>query len=153
LELIRYKGGHVQRIYDASDEELLPIFKATNGIPLLILLIVSLIATDDSPLEEIIQSLPKQGELYKYLYEEALISISDNASKLLESMTDFSASSPVTRRDLSEQSELSDDEFKEAVGECIERSLLTSLSSLSDEPRYTIHNLLYAFVREMKSGD
>jgi GTPase SAR1 family protein len=153
LELIRYKGGHVQRIYDASDEELLPIFKATNGIPLLILLIVSLIATDDSPLEEIIQSLPKQGELYKYLYEEALISISDNASKLLESMTDFSASSPVTRHDLSEQSELSDDEFKEAVGECIERSLLTSLSSLSDEPRYTIHNLLYAFVREMKSGD
>lgn len=153
LELIRYKGGHLQRIYDASDEELLPIFKATNGIPLLILLVVSLIATDDSPLEEIIQSLPKQNELYKYLYEEALFSISENASKILTSMTDFSASSPVTRSELSEQSELNDDEFKGGVGECIERSLLTSLSSLSDEPRYTIHNLLYAFLREMKYGN
>jgi GTPase SAR1 family protein len=153
LDLIRYKGGHIQRISKASDEELLPIFKATEGIPLLILLVVSLIATDDSPLEEIIQSLVQENELYKYLYGEAIDSISDNAFKILNFMADFSESSSVSRRKLSEQSELSDDEFKEAIGECIERSLLTSISSLSDEPRYSIHNLLHSFLRELKSSD
>jgi GTPase SAR1 family protein len=154
LELIRYKGEHIKRISEASDEELLPIFKATNGIPLLILLVVSLIATDDSPLEEIIQLLVQQDELYKYLYEEALTLISDNAFKILTSMAEFSESSPVSRQQLSKQAELGDDEFKVAVGECIERSLLTSISkSLSDEPRYSIHNLLYAFLRELKASD
>jgi GTPase SAR1 family protein len=154
LDLIRYKGGHISRISEASDDELLPIFKASNGIPLLILLVVSLIATDDSPLEEIIQSLVQQDKLYKYLYEEALSSISDNAFKILTSMAEFSESSPVSRQQLSKQAELGDDEFKVAVGECIERSLLTSISkSLSDEPRYSIHNLLYAFLRELKSSD
>ena len=156
LDLIRYKGGHIQRISEASDDELLPIFKATNGIPLLILLVVSLIATDDSPLEEIIQSLVQQDELYKYLYEEALSSISNNAFKILKSisMDGFSESSPVPRRQLSKQTKLSEDEFKLAVGECIERSLLTSISkSLSDEPRYSIHNLLYAFLRELEASD
>lgn len=153
LDLIRYKGGHVQRISEASDEALLPIFKATEGIPLLILLVVSLIATDDSPLEEIIQSLPKQDELYEYLYKEAVESISDNAFQILNSMADFHASTFVKRSELSEQSELNDYDLKVAVGECIERSLLTSISSLSDEPRYSIHNLLYAFLRELKSSD
>jgi DNA-binding CsgD family transcriptional regulator/GTPase SAR1 family protein len=156
LELIRYKGGHVQRIAEASDEELLPIFKATNGIPLLILLVVSLIATDDSPLEEVIMSLFKQDKLYKYLYEEALSLISDNAFKVLTSISlpGFSESSPIPRRQLIKQTELSDEEFKVAVGECIERSLLTSISkSLSDEPRYSIHNLLYAFLRESEASD
>ena len=154
LDLIRYKGGHIKRISEASDDELLPMFKASNGIPLLILLVVSLIATDDSPLEEIIQSLVQQDKLYKYLYEEALSSISDNAFKILTSMAEFSESSPVSRQQLSKQAELGDDEFKLAIGECIERSLLTSISkSLSDEPRYSIHNLLYAFLRELKAND
>jgi len=150
LKLIRHKGDHVQRIDEASDDELLPIFKATNGIPLLILLVVSLIATDDSPLDEIIQSLAQQDQLYTYLYEEALASIKENAFKILTSMTDFSESSPVLRRQLRQQAELSDDEFREAVRECIERSLLTSISKgLSDEPRYSIHNLLYEFLRDL----
>jgi hypothetical protein len=150
LELIRYKGKHIQRISDSSDNELLPIFNATNGIPILILLVVSLIATDDSPLDEIIQSLPRQSELYTYLYEEALNSISDSALRVLISMTCFSDSIPVHRQQLKQQAELRDEEFKEAVGECIQRSLLTSISSrISDEPRYLIHNLLYAFLREL----
>jgi GTPase SAR1 family protein/DNA-binding Xre family transcriptional regulator len=154
LELIRYKGAHIQRIKEALDEELLPIFYATNGIPLLVLLVVSLIATDDSTLDEIIQSLLKQEELYKYLYEESLNSISDNAFKVLTSMTDFSESIPVTRQQLRQQAELGDDEFKEAVGECIERCLLTSISkSLSDEPRYSIHNLLYEFLRDLPTSE
>ncbi|MBD2741274.1 AAA family ATPase [Coleofasciculus sp. FACHB-1120] len=153
LKLIRYKGGHIQRIYDAKDDELLPIFHATNGIPLIILLVVSLIAIDDSPLDEIIQSLINQDELYKYLYEEALFSISDNALKVLKSMTRFSESIPVPRRLLKQQAELSDDEFKESVGECIQHSLLISISRLSDEPRYSIHNLLYEFLRELQSSD
>jgi hypothetical protein len=154
LDLIRYKGGHVQRISDASDEELLPIFKATEGIPLLILLVVSLIATDDSPLEEIIQSLPQQDELYDYLYEEAILSISENAYEILKSMADFSKSSPVPRRQLIQKTELSDEVFRAAVRECIECSLLTSISkSISDEPRYSIHNLLYEFLRELQSSD
>lgn len=154
LELIRYKGGHIQRIYDAKDDELLPIFHATNGIPLIILLVVSLIATDDSPLDEIIHSVTRQQELYKYLYEEALVSISDNALKVLNSIIRFSESIPVPRRLLKKQAELSDDEFKEAVGECIQRSLLTtSIARLSDEPRYSIHNLLYEFLRELQSSD
>lgn len=153
LELIRYKGAHIQRIHDSQDDELLPIFHATNGIPLIILLVISLIATDDSPLDEIIQSLTKQEELYTYLYEEALVSISNNALEVLKSMTRFSESIPVPRRLLKQQAELSDDEFREAVGECLQRSLLTSISRLSDEPRYSIHNLLYEFLRELQSSD
>ncbi|MEW6492834.1 MAG: NB-ARC domain-containing protein [Cyanobacteriota bacterium] len=153
LELIRYKGKHIQRLYAASDNELLLIFNATNGIPLLLLLVVSMIATDDSPLDEIIQSLSIQNELYTYLYEEALKSISENAFTVLTSMTCFSDSIPVPRRQLKQQSELSDEEFKEAVGECIQRSLLTSISRLSDEPRYSIHNLLYEFLKELESSE
>ncbi len=153
LELIRYKGAHVQRINDALDEELLPIFHATNGVPLIILLVVSLIATDDSPLDEIIQSLSRQEELYTYLYEEALVSIKENALKVLTSMTHFSESSPVPGRLLKQETQLNDDDFREAVGECIQRSLLTSISKLSEEPRYSIHNLLYEFLRSELFSD
>ncbi len=153
LELIRYKGAHVQRINDALDEELLPIFRATNGVPLIILLVVSLVATDDSPLDEIIQSLSRQEELYTYLYEEALVSIKENALKVLTSMTRFSESSPVPRRLLKQETQLNDDDFREAVGECIQRSLLTSISKLSEEPRYSIHNLLYEFLRSELFSD
>ncbi len=100
----------------------------------------------DSQLEAPVQAKIKRTK-------EAVESISDNAFQILNSMADFHASTFVKRSELSEQSELSDYDLKVAVGECIERSLLTSISSLSDEPRYSIHNLLYAFLRKLKSSD
>jgi hypothetical protein len=152
LDLIRYKGAHIQRICQATDEELLPIYHATNGIPLLILLVYSMIATNDSPLDEIIQSLIKEKNLYTFLYEEALVSISDKALEVLQAMTRFSASIPVSRRQLTQQANLSNDEFQEVVAECTQRSLLTSIARLSGEPHYLIHNLLYEFIRREESS-
>ena len=76
LELIRHKGDHVERITNAPDHELFPIYNTSNGIPLIILLIVSLISTrHDLSLNEVIEQVLDRKSIYSYLYEESPIQI------------------------------------------------------------------------------
>ncbi|MBE9114868.1 hypothetical protein IQ249_03055 [Lusitaniella coriacea LEGE 07157] len=150
LELIRYKGSHIKRIREASDSDLNPIFNVSNGIPLTVLLLINLIALDDSPLHEIFQALYQQKELYDFLYAEFLSSISENAWLVLRAMTALDSNTPLERHLLQETAGLDDQEFKSAIRECLEYSLLQSINSLTGEPRYLIHNLLYEFIRNFE---
>lgn len=147
LSLVRYQGQPIQCIREALDEELEPIFTATNGIPLLILLVVSIIKNSDLTLDEILDSLSQETDLCNFLYETALSSISPNAQDVLLLMTEFSASHSVARKKLKQATSLAEDTFQKALDECIQASLLTSVRSLSGESRYSIHNLLYEFLR------
>ena len=150
LELIRYKGSQIKRIREASDEDLNPIFNVSEGVPLIILMLINLIALNDFPLNEIFQELYQQQELYNFLYEGLLSSISENASEVLNAMAAFNSNSTVERQLLQETVELDDQEFRSAISECIEYSLLQSINSLTSEPRYSIHNLLYEFIRNFE---
>jgi len=147
LSLIRYQGQPIQCIREALDEELQPIFMATNGIPLLVLLVISIIKNSDLTLDEILESLSKEADLCDFLYETALSSVSTNALDLLMSMTEYSASHSVPLRKLKQATSLPEDDFQKAMNECIQSSLLTCVRSLSGEPRYSIHNLLYEYLR------
>jgi Trypsin-like peptidase domain/NB-ARC domain len=147
LELIKDQGNDIDRIQNATDGQLLPIYDKTEGNPLLIKLVVSLIRNYDSPLNEIISSLNKQKELLRYLYGEALGSIPDNAQKVMFAMTCYSQSSAVSYEMLKATSQIESSELTNAIQECVRRSLLSSLPrKLNEEPRYSIHNLLYEYI-------
>jgi len=147
LNLIRYQGKPIQCIREARDDELEPIFTATNGIPLLILLVVSIIKNSDMTLDEILESLSEETDLCNFLYETTLSSISPNAQDVLMLMTEYGVSKSVTLGKLKQATSLSEDIFQKAMEECIQASLITSVRSLSGEPRYSIHNLLYEYLR------
>lgn len=150
LQLIRYKGDHIERIALAKDDELLPIYTVSQGIPLIILLIVNLIATNQQlALSQIIENVLAEKVLYSYLYEETLSSISDDAFHTLRTMSRFDASSAVRHEDLKINSKLNDTDFNDAISECIKYSLIQNISSLTSSPRYLIHSILYKFLREL----
>ncbi|MFB2936797.1 NB-ARC domain-containing protein [Aerosakkonemataceae cyanobacterium BLCC-F154] len=147
LELIRYKGNDIERIKNATARQLLPIYDKTEGNPLLIKLVVSLIRRYDSPLDEIIDFIRSENKLLAYLYGEAIDSISDNANRVLSAMTNYSHSSAVPYQKLKNTSGLGDNELKEAIQECVRLSLLLPLPhQIHEEPRYSIHNLLYEYL-------
>ncbi|MEG4209074.1 NB-ARC domain-containing protein [Microcoleus sp. S13_B4] len=148
LELIRYQGNDLERIKNASDGQLLPIYSKTEGNPLLIKLVVSLIKRYDSPLNEIIDFIKMEDQLLNYLYVEALHSISDNARIVINAMTSYVQSSAVSYQMLKDTTGLEDTKLREAIQECVRHSsLLSSLPhQLDEEPRYSIHNLLYEYL-------
>lgn len=150
LELIRYRGNDLERIKNATDGQLLPIYSKTEGNPLLIKLVVSLIKRHDLPLNEIINFIKKQNQLLDYLYAEALKSISDNARSVLNAMTNYDAqSSPVSYQMLKATTDLKDTELREAIQECCRHSSLLSPlpHQINEEGRYSIHNLLYEYLK------
>ena len=148
LELIRYKGNDIQRINNATDGQLFPIYSKTKGNPLLIKLVVSLIKRYDSPLNEIIDFIGKKNQLLDYLYAVALTSISINARKVINAMTSYAQSSAVPYQMLKYTTRMEDTELMEAIQECVRHSsLLSPLPyQLNEEPRYSIHNLLYEYL-------
>jgi len=150
LELIRYKGNDIQRINNATDGQLLPIYSKTKGNPLLVKLVVSLIKRYDSPLNEIIDFIGKKNQLLDYLYAEALTSISNNARKVINAMTSYVQSSAVSYQMLKYTTGMEDTELREAIQECVRHSSLLSPlpDQLDEERRYSIHNLLYEYLNE-----
>ncbi|ELS33397.1 MULTISPECIES: NB-ARC domain-containing protein [Pseudanabaena] len=152
VELIRYKGDHVERIAKATDEQLYPIFTVSDGIPLIILLIVNLIATNHQlTLSQIINKVLHEENLSSYLYFEALNSISDEAYNILRTLTGFSSNSSICYEDLKISSNLDDNDFDEAILELIRCSLLQNTCSLIDKPRYAIHSILFEFIKRSES--
>jgi hypothetical protein len=146
LALIKYKGKDIKRIREARHSDLLPIYEQTEGNPLLINLVVNLIKRYSYPLKDIFNAITKSENLLDYLYGEALDSISENAQTVLHAMTEYHQSSIVSYEKLQYSSGLTDEKLKKAIYECEQRSLLLSLSSLNEEPCYSIHNLLYEYL-------
>jgi hypothetical protein len=148
LEFIRYKGNDIERIKNATDGQLLPTYSKTEGNPLLIKLVVSLIKRYDLPLNEIIDFIKKQNQLLDYLYAQALNSISDNAKVVLNAMTSYVQSSAVSYQMLKDSTGLEDNELREAIEECVRNSSLLSPlpHQINEQGRYSIHNLLYEYL-------
>ncbi len=148
LALIRYKGDHVDRVVTATDEELLPIREISEGIPLIILLVVNLIATNTQlSLEQIIDRIKNEKNFFSYLYEKSLESISNEALNILYAMSEMSSNSSIYHDNLKDLSNLNDNDFNNSVSELIRSSLLNNVSRLTDQPRYSIHSLLYEFLK------
>lgn len=148
LDLIRYKGDHVERIATATDDDLRPIFDISGGIPLIILLIVNLIATNHQlTLQQIIKKILQENKLASYLYDQTLASISDEALNILDTMAAISSNSSIYHEELKELSKLDDYNFNNAILELAKFSLLQNISRLTDQPRYAIHSMLYEFLR------
>ncbi len=152
LELIRHKGDHVERIRNAPDNELLHIHEASQGNPLITLLIVSLISTySDLSLSEVIKKVLEKKSLYSYLYEELLNAISEKALNILVVMADHSEISNIHYCTLKTDSKLEDQDFETAIRELTDRFLIQTISSLTDKPRYSIHSMIYQFLRSKMS--
>ena len=148
LALIRYKGDHVDRIVTATDEELLPIREIGEGVPLITLLVVNLIATNTQlSLKQIIDLVKNERNFFSYLYEKSLESISNEALNILFSMSEMSSNSSMYHSSLKDLSKLNDNDFNKSVSELIRLSLLNNVSRLTDQPRYSIHSLLYEFLK------
>lgn len=149
FEMIRYQGQELDMIQQAFDEELDPIYEKTQGNPLMILLVLNLLKIYHEPLDKIFERFEQNQDFQNFLYEESVFSLSDNAMLVLNSAINFSPNSLISHSDLKKSSDLNDDDFTEAITECSGLSLLDSSRSLTSESRYSIHSLLYEFLRRI----
>jgi hypothetical protein len=150
LEMIRDQGQELDIVKQASDKELEPIHEKTNGNPLMILLVMNLLKIYDDPLPKIFERFEQNRDIQEFLYEESLNSLSDNALKILNLMIKYSAGYLVHSSDLQKLSNFNDDEFREAIRECCQFNLLDNSPRLEEETRYSIHSLLYEFLRRIQ---
>ncbi|MGB3510010.1 MAG: NB-ARC domain-containing protein, partial [Microcoleaceae cyanobacterium] len=149
FEMIRYQGQELNMIQQALDEELEPIYEKTQGNPLMILLVINLLKIYHEPLDKIFEIFEQNQDFQNFLYEESVCSLSDNAMLVLNSAINFSPNSLISHSDLKKSSDLNDDEFSQAIQECSGLNLLDSSRSLTSESRYSIHSLLYEFLRRI----
>lgn len=127
---------------------MLPIYLKSNGNPLLIKLLVNLIKRHDLPLNEIFAYLERQTNLFEYLYGEALEAISPEANDVIHAMTNYAPNSAVSYSDLKVTTGKKDTELNDAIEELVRYSLLSRIPSLiNQKPSYSIHNLLYEYLK------
>lgn len=62
-------------------------------------------------------------------------------------MSEMSSNSSIYHDNLKDLSNLNDNDFNNSVSELIRSSLLNNVSRLTDQPRYSIHSLLYEFLK------
>jgi hypothetical protein len=147
IDLIRNTGKHIAQIRNATNDELKPIYEFTGGVPLIILLVVNKIAIDTSSLNDIFRFLYKEEDLIDFLYDELLNSISSNSLKLLMCMCFLASGSKVSYQKLHNMTELSEDDFRNAIKECTEKFLLTPIQkTINDSSDYSIHSLLHSYI-------
>ncbi|SKB12787.1 hypothetical protein PL11201_440011 [Planktothrix sp. PCC 11201] len=150
LEMIRHQGQELDIVKQALDEELEPIYQKTEGNPLMISLVMNLLRIYDDPLLKIFERFEQDQDIQEFLYEESLNSLSDNALLILNLMIKYAAGYLIPSSDLQKPSGLNNDEFRQAITECSQFNLLDSSRSLKDESRYSIHSLLYEFLRRIQ---
>ncbi|MGK7896173.1 MAG: NB-ARC domain-containing protein [Xenococcus sp. (in: cyanobacteria)] len=149
FEMIRYQGQELDMIQQALDEELEPIYQKTQGNPLMVLLVINLLKIYHEPLDKIFERFEQNQDFQDFLYEESIFSLSDNAMRVLNTVIEFSPNSVISHSDLQQSSGLNDDEFIQAITESSRLNLLDSSRSLTSESRYSIHSLLYEFLRRI----
>jgi len=147
LEMIRDRGQELDIVRQAGDEELEPIYEKTRGNPLMIVLVINLLKIYGEPLDKIFQRFEQNQDVQDFLYEESVNSLSDPALLVLNSVLEFSPNHLISHSDLRKTSGLNDDEFTGAIVECRRLNLLDASPSLKYESRYSIHSLLYEFLR------
>ena len=149
FEMIRYQGQELDMIQQALDEELEPIYQKTQGNPLMILLVINLLTIYHEPLDKIFERFEQNQDFQNFLYQESVFSLSDNAMRVLNTVIKFSPNSRIYHSHLQQSSGLNDDEFTQAITESSQLNLLDSSRSLTSESRYSIHSLLYEFLKRI----
>jgi hypothetical protein len=149
IELIRDRGQNIDRIVEADDEDLMPIYDTSRGIPLITHLIVNTIAKYDFPLQEILQQIAELDDLGEFLYEDSVASLSPASLKCLCVIAASENGYAISYDILQGKVELDDAEFKECLAELSQYHLLEKIgSSLHRYPRYKIHSFLHQFMNE-----
>ncbi|MFG3818070.1 AAA family ATPase [Limnothrix redekei] len=149
IELIRDRGQNIDRIAEADDEDLMPIYDTSRGIPLITHLIVNTIAKYDFPLQEILQQIAGLDDLREFLYEDSVASLSPASLKCLCVIAASENGYAISYDILQGKVELDDAEFKECLAELSQYHLLEKVgSSLHRYPRYKIHSFLHQFMNE-----
>jgi len=149
IELIRDRGQNIDQIADADDEDLMPIYDTSRGIPLITHLIVNTIAKYDFPLQEILQQIAGLDDLREFLYEDSVASLSPASLKCLRIIAASENGYAISYDILQGKVELDDSEFRECLAELSQYHLLEKVgSSLHRYPRYKIHSFLHQFMNE-----
>lgn len=149
IELIRDRGQNIDRIAEADDEDLMPIYDTSRGIPLITHLIVNTIAKYDFPLQEILQQIAGLDDLREFLYEDSVASLSPASLKCLRIIAASENGYAISYDILQGKVELDDTEFRECLAELSQYHLLEKVgSSLHRYPRYKIHSFLHQFMNE-----
>lgn len=149
IELIRDRGQDVDRIAEADDEDLMPIYDTSRGIPLITHLIINTITKYDSPLQEILAQIAELNDLREFLYEDSVASLSEQSLKCLQVIASSENGYAISYDILQGKIELDDTDFKECLAELSQYHLLEKIgSSLHRYPRYKIHSFLHQFMNE-----
>jgi GTPase SAR1 family protein len=149
IELIRDRGQNIDRIAEADDEDLMPIYDTSRGIPLITHLIVNTIAKYDFPLQEILQQIAELDDLGEFLYEDSVASLSPASVKCLRVIAASENGYAISYDILQGKAELDDAEFKECLAELSQYHLIEKIgSSLHRYPRYKIHSFLHQFMNK-----
>jgi tetratricopeptide (TPR) repeat protein len=139
---------------NASERSLLPLYKATAGLPLAIRIAIGQITRQGQSLEHVISALlDAKGPLFDKLYSHSWYLLHHRARNVLMALSVFADSA--TESSLKAASNENDENFDEALGQLVEQSLVDA-SDLFDEVarRYSIHPLTRAFaLKQIKKDD
>ncbi|MEZ4707273.1 MAG: BTAD domain-containing putative transcriptional regulator [Caldilineaceae bacterium] len=144
---IRYDaaGRNIQRLANASDEQLQSIYEVVGGNPLALKLVIGQAAF--LPLSQVLENLQlaqgkKIDQLYIYIYWQAWEMLDAAGRQLFLAMP---AVDDGTFMELVMVSGLDPDETQEALVRLIDLSLVQTGGDL-DEPRYRLHRLTETFL-------
>lgn len=137
-------------IIDTSDEVIMEIISALDGIPQLMKLALTVIAEQALPLNAFVDQLHVQGPdvnaLYNYLYGPVWERCDDAARAVWRVLPLFPT--PCQRQALLVISRLETSAFDHALKDLLGRELL-EVEEGADEPRYSTHSTARAFIEQM----
>lgn len=149
IALVRYYAQEcgIQAVSQATDQDIAQIYNVTGGNPLALKLVVSLLNV--LPLPEILAELTtthtKSIEgMYRHIYQQSWMTLSDNGRILLQSMplvSEMGGTLPY----LATVSGLTKEEVRPALHELHNRSLIEVRGTIH-EKRYGIHRLTNSFL-------
>lgn len=150
LRLIRHYAADIgfTEAATAQDGDLLPLYVAVGGNPFALKLLVSLATT--RPLSQILhdihaQQSPTGEEIYRHIFKEAWLMLSNEAKMLLTVMP-LAADSGMDPEQMLSLSGLTKEQLWSAISELVGRSLLEVRGTMWQRV-YGIHRLTESFLR------
>jgi len=151
LQLVRFEAQtrHLPDLLAASDDELLPIYKAVGGNPLALRLTVGQLHIHS--LDQVLNDLQQANgapilNLYSYIYRRAWDAL-DESSRMILLLMLLTTERGKTLDELthSGRNKLSDIQLRQGLTQLVTLSLVDSRGDLH-ERRYTIHSLTRTFL-------
>lgn len=150
LALMRHQAevANIVAVKQANDEQLKSIFERTGGNPQALKIMTALLST--LPLKIALQNLGQASpgrieEMYRDIYWQSWHSLTPEAQTLLQAMTLAPEGEGSKMEQLLTITQLTENQFWEAVTVLHQRSLLLVHGSLDDRS-YTIHQLTNTFL-------